>query len=85
MFEVRVTADARNQISGLPLPIQARIQHVIERLARWPSVSGAKPLRGALKGSFRIRTGGYRVLFSVDARRERVEVFRVADRRDVYE
>ena len=32
-------------------------------MTRWPNVAGAKPLRGRLKGQFRIRTGDYRVQF----------------------
>ena len=63
MAMVHVTSDARAQISLLPLPIQGRVEAVIARLATWPNVSGAKPLRGNLKGNFRIRTGDYRVIF----------------------
>jgi mRNA-degrading endonuclease RelE of RelBE toxin-antitoxin system len=38
---------------------------VFLRLVKWPAVSGAKPLRGDLQGSYRIRTGDYRVVFSL--------------------
>jgi mRNA-degrading endonuclease RelE of RelBE toxin-antitoxin system len=38
---------------------------IIERLGRWPEVSGAKPLRGKLAGRYRIRTGDYRLQFRV--------------------
>jgi mRNA interferase RelE/StbE len=65
--------------------IQKRVQGVFERLARWPDVSGAKPLRHELKGAFRIRTGDWRVLFRVEESAKQIIVFRIAHRRDVYE
>jgi mRNA interferase RelE/StbE len=85
MYELRVAAAARMEFEALPLRIQARVQEVFIRLIRWPDVSGVKPLRGSLKGAYRIPTGDWRVLFTVDERAMRVTVFRIANRRDVYE
>jgi mRNA interferase RelE/StbE len=85
MFDVHVTPDARADFLSLPLGIQKRVQAVFERLVRWPNVSGAKPLRHELKGAHRIRTGDWRVLFTVNELSKKVVVFRVAHRRDVYE
>ena len=36
---------------------------LLERLEKWPNVSGAKPLRGKLAGHYRLRTGDFRVQF----------------------
>ena len=47
---MRDTAESRSQLNSLPRPIRARLLAVFERLVRWPNVSGAKPLRGSLKG-----------------------------------
>src|ERR1035437_1003858 len=66
MFEVLITAEAREAFARLPLSMQARVQDVFQRLVDWPAVSGAKPLRKELKGTFRIRSGDYRILFTVD-------------------
>ena len=85
MCDLRVTGEAREDFLSLPTPIQARVQEVFLRLERWPDVSGAKPLCGSLKGAYRIRTGDWRVLFTVDARASRIVVFRMDNRRDVYE
>jgi len=46
--------------------LNAQVQKIIERLAKWPRVSGAKPLRGDLKGRYRIRMGDHRVQFIVE-------------------
>jgi mRNA-degrading endonuclease RelE of RelBE toxin-antitoxin system len=67
------------------LSIRGRIAEVFERLEKWPAVSGAKPLRHALKSNFRIRTGSYRVLFAVDEKMNAISVWKIGDRKDVYE
>jgi len=85
MFELRIEAAAREQFLSLPLPMQVRVQSVFDRLGRWPEVSGAKALKGTLRGAYRVRTGDWRVLFTIDESAERVSVFRIANRRDVYE
>jgi mRNA-degrading endonuclease RelE of RelBE toxin-antitoxin system len=56
---------------------------IMERLEAWPSVSGAKPLRGSLVGRFRIRTGDYRIQFHLHG--ERVVIERVGHRDGFYE
>ena len=62
---VRLTATAREQLTQLPKSIRARIYALLERLEKWPNVSGAKPLRGDLAGRYRLRTGDFRVQFQV--------------------
>ena len=89
MAIVTLTDDARNQFDELPGHIRARLSaDVFPRLERWPDVSGAKPLRGDMTGSFRIRTGSYRVVFkpSADATRVTgiVRVWKIGNRKDVY-
>jgi mRNA interferase RelE/StbE len=79
---VEETATARKQFAALPLPIKERVRRIYERLARWPEVSGVKPLTGDLAGNYRIRTGDYRLVFKIDG--ERVIVWKIGDRKDVY-
>ncbi len=65
MATVALTSEAQRQALELPKPIRARLYRVLERLAKWPHVSGAKPLRGELAGRYRLRTGDYRIQFYV--------------------
>ncbi|MGC9260785.1 MAG: type II toxin-antitoxin system RelE family toxin [Phycisphaerae bacterium] len=83
MVSVVITPDAEEQFKDLPKAVRARIMVVLERLARWPEVSGVKPLRGEMSGSYRIRTGDYRVVFRTHA--DVITVTRIGIRRDVYE
>jgi mRNA-degrading endonuclease RelE of RelBE toxin-antitoxin system len=83
MEEVGFTPEALEQAGKLPLPIQARVRDIVERLRQWPNVSGAKPLRGELKGCYRIRTGAYRLIFRPT--RHGIVIEAVGHRKDVYE
>lgn len=65
MAYVTFETDAAEQFRELPERIKSRVIDIIERLERWPEVSGAKPLRANLAGHYRVRTGDYRVQFRV--------------------
>lgn len=65
MPTVILTDAAQADVDKLTDPIYHRVLQIVERLARWPAVSGAKPLRHGLAGRHRIRTGDYRVQFRV--------------------
>jgi mRNA interferase RelE/StbE len=80
---VLLAVDAQADFAALPVVIQTRVRSVMARLVDWPSVSGAKPLRGELAGYYRIRTGDWRILFRVVA--PSVIIVRIRHRRDVYE
>jgi mRNA-degrading endonuclease RelE of RelBE toxin-antitoxin system len=65
MAKLIVLPEVLAQVDELPAKIVARVERIIDRLRRWPEVSGAKPLRGALANHWRIRTGDYRVQFYI--------------------
>jgi mRNA-degrading endonuclease RelE of RelBE toxin-antitoxin system len=83
MVTVSITPEVAKQIDNLPLTIRARVLAIVGRLAKWPAVRGAKPLRGNLAGRYRIRTGDYRVQFYVAG--ETLVVERVGHRDGFYE
>src|ERR1700722_14770622 len=59
------------------------VREVFVRLAQWPQVAGAKPLRYDWKGHWRIRVGSFRVVFRIVA--PNVLVVRIMPRSGVYE
>ncbi len=83
MVEVVITPVAAKQFERLPRLIQARLTGLFERLEKWPTISGAKPLRGKLAGSYRIRTGDYRVQFRVKG--DTIKVEKIGHRDRFYE
>ena len=83
MRDVVLRPEAAEQLSELPKVMRARIHAVLARLQGWPDVSGAKPLTGNLAGHFRVRTGDYRIQFSVTP--DKLIVERVGHRDGFYE
>jgi mRNA-degrading endonuclease RelE of RelBE toxin-antitoxin system len=85
MAEVIVTADAQTEFEALPVSMQRRVREIFSRLGNWPAVSGAKPLRGNLHGSYRIRTGDFRIVFKPSANGQIVTIWKIGNRGSVYD
>lgn len=81
-MQVGLTVEAAKQYDKLPRSIQPRIDNIVLRLSQWPQVSGVKSLVGPLAGSFRIRTGHFRIVFRVSG--DKVIVWKIGDRKDLY-
>ena len=83
MANVRVTAEANEQANRLPKTIRGLVAKCLERLKKWPAVSGVKPLRGNLAGWYRMRMSDYWLRFRVEG--DTVIVDKIGHRKDVYE
>jgi mRNA-degrading endonuclease RelE of RelBE toxin-antitoxin system len=83
MARVTFEIEAAEQYGRLPERIKSRIMSIIGRLELWPTVSGAKPLKGKLAGRYRMRTGDYRLQFYV--RGQKIIIERVGHRDGFYE
>ena len=80
MANVALTPEAAEGLECLPLAIHSRVLSLLERLEKWPAVSGAKPLTGPLAGRYRLRTGDYRLQFRVEGQAIIVEKIGHRDR-----
>jgi mRNA-degrading endonuclease RelE of RelBE toxin-antitoxin system len=83
MPNVTLEHGAAKQLGDLPKPLKARVVELIVRLAEWPEISGARPLRGNLAGKYRLRTGDYRLQFRVEG--GQVVIERVGHRDGFYD
>jgi mRNA interferase RelE/StbE len=83
MATVKLTPEAAEQLDRLPRTIRDRILRLLERLEKWPAVSGAKLLSGNLAGWYRLRTGDYRLRFFI--REQIVIVDQIGHRKEFYE
>jgi mRNA interferase RelE/StbE len=63
---------------------QRCVTAINERLALAPESYG-KPLRHNLSGFWSLRTGDYRILYSMDKEANLVTIIRIDHRKDVYE
>lgn len=71
----------------VPGKLRGQIKRKIEALAREPFPSGCKKLHGATNNAepiFRIRSGDYRILYSVRNSPETIVVLAINHRKDVY-
>lgn len=76
-------AVAEEDVPGIPRNLQARVARALEsRLTTAPWQYGV-PLRGSLKGYWKLRAGDYRVVFKVVARE--VWILTILHRKRVYE
>jgi mRNA-degrading endonuclease RelE of RelBE toxin-antitoxin system len=82
-MRVLLSRAAQGELVALPVVVRARVYGLLERLSRWPEVSGAKPLRGEFAGQYRLRTGDYRLRFRIE--RDRVIVEQIGHRDGFYE
>jgi mRNA interferase RelE/StbE len=74
---------AEDDLADIPVNLHARIARSIDaRLTSEPLRYGV-PLRGALKGYWKLRVGDYRVVFKVTGRE--VWILTILHRREVYD
>lgn len=83
-FEVLFTKKAHKEIKKLDPDVKAQIIDAIDDLRRDPRPPNSKPLRGELKGYWRLRSGDYRIIYQIKDEKLQVIVVRAAHRKDVY-
>lgn len=79
---VLLSKSAQKDIDSLPVVVQARVAEKIVALAAYPGVSGVKALKGEHKGTYRVRVGSYRILFTLAA--GTITIVAVDDRKEAY-
>lgn len=83
-YEVALVSSAERELGKLPDSTLARVMRQLEKLAVNPRPSGCRKLSGGV-GEWRIRVGDYRVIYTIDDTKLRVEVTRIRHRSEVYE
>ena len=79
-YQVRVAKRVRKEMARLPRHDQARVLSAIKALAEDPRPIGCRPVRGADRGTYRIRVGDRRIVYVVLDDEQVVLVARVARR-----
>jgi mRNA interferase RelE/StbE len=82
-YRLEFVSSASREFLALPATIRERIDNRLIGLRENPRPSGVKALRGQ-EGLWRIRVGGYRVVYQIDDRLRLVTVTRVRPRATVY-
>jgi mRNA interferase RelE/StbE len=82
-YSIEVSATAERQIKKLTKRDQHRVINVIKQLRVEPRPRGCRKLR-AYDDIYRVRTGVFRILYSVEDDRLLVLVLKVGHRKGVY-
>ncbi len=83
-YLVTFAASARQELTGLPADVIARLLPKIRELAGNPRPTGCKKLHG-YRNRWRIRAGKYRVVYTIDDTGKSVDITRIAHRKEVYD
>lgn len=81
---VALTTSAERELQRLPGPVVARIVPRVERLASEPRPPGCRKLKGGDR-EWRIRVGDYRIVYEINDRARKIDVTRIAHRREIYD
>lgn len=83
-YTIELTPAGDRQLDRLPAKARRAIGAGIDALAENPRPSGVVPLKGKLKGSYRLRVGSYRVGYQVDDKARVVTIWQVGHRSKFY-
>jgi mRNA interferase RelE/StbE len=82
-YSLEYLPECWEDVEGIPRDELKRIKNAIEkRLALAPDKLG-RPLRGDLKGRWRMRVGDYRVIYTIAGKN--VLILLIGNRRDIYD
>ena len=85
MYALELRPDALRALrERLPPPVVSAVTELLDQSLRSRPHAVGKPLRPPFEGWYVTRRGEYRVIYAFDDERRRVDVIRIAHRRDAY-
>jgi len=82
-YTVIIENKAQKDFLKLSMPHSGAVKKHINELEKNPRPSGVKKLAGTSDG-YRVRTGDYRIFYTIDDRQKIVTIYRIRHRREVY-
>ena len=83
MYNIVFTTSAEKELQQLPEVDINRIIQRIENLANVPKPTGVRKIKGK-QGLWRLRSGNYRIIYSIFQNQLTIEIIRIRHRKDVY-
>lgn len=83
MFKIFFTSSAEKELQKLSDADIKRIILKISSLSENPNPSGCKKIKGR-KGLWRIRSGSYRIIYTIFRDKLIIEVIRIRHRKEIY-
>lgn len=82
-YTVEVAPAAERQLKALPKPIRTQIGRRIDKLVDDPRPHGVEKITGE-DDLYRVRSGDYRILYTIKDKELLVLVVKIGDRKEVY-
>ena len=83
-YVILLERQAEKELRSLPPQILRRIDKRLLALANKPWPRGSIKLKGKESEGWRIKTGDYRILYTVDKSKKVIKVYRIKHRREAY-
>ena len=83
-YTILLERQAEKELRSLPSQILRRIDKCLLALSNEPWPRGAVKLKGKAGEGWRIKIGGYRILYTVDKSQKVIKVYRIKHRREAY-
>jgi mRNA interferase RelE/StbE len=83
-YRVQFAKSAEKELQKFPKKVILAIVETIEGLQDNPRPHGYKKLKGTDTDFYRVRSGNYRIIYTLDDQVLLIEIIRIAHRKDVY-
>jgi mRNA interferase RelE/StbE len=84
MYSILISPSALKELQRLQKPDVKKIGKIINGLALDPRPVGVKKLKGGSEELYRIRSGDYRVIYSIEDEIKVVDIRKIGHRKDIY-
>lgn len=85
-MKIAYSKSAVKALQRMDTPTRLRIKTAVEKLAEDPTKGDIKPMQGTFAGLYRLRVGGYRVIYHItaDGNAQILFVDEIGARGDIY-
>jgi mRNA interferase RelE/StbE len=84
VYSIRILKPASKELAKLDQPTGKRIADRIQWLATNLDSTKLYPLKGELRGLYKLREGSYRIIFEILRNEQTIVIHSIGHRRDVY-
>ncbi|MDP3875778.1 MAG: type II toxin-antitoxin system RelE/ParE family toxin [Methylobacter sp.] len=82
-YSIEFKKSAKKALLDLPKPVVKAVSQLIDSLSENPYPDGCKKLFG-FDQTYRVRTGNYRVIYSVFNEQLIIQILKIGHRKDIY-
>lgn len=82
-WQIEIPPHVAEIVRHLPPEVKAAVKEALRGLANDPQLG--EPLQGELAGFLKYRVRRYRVVYAIDSKRRRIQIYAIGHRRTIYD